>query len=54
MFLNAIIFSKLQKLYEQIESADTSYFLTFAPITTSFSNANFNFLNSNKLIIDYL
>lgn len=47
MYLNGIVFSKLQKLYQQAAGSDDRYFLTFAPIATSFSNVDFNFLNPN-------
>lgn len=47
MYLNAIVFSKLQKLYQQVAGRDDRYFLTFAPIAMSFSNVEFNFLNPN-------
>ena len=48
MYLNAIIFAKLQKLYENIDTDKTDpYFLAFAPTTVSFTNFDFNFLNPN-------
>ena len=52
MFLNAIIFSKLQKLYEEIDTDKDPYFLVFAPITLNFSNIEFNFLNPNPSSAD--
>lgn len=47
MYLNAIIFSKLQKMYQQIADQEDEYYLTFAPITLCLSNFEFNFLNPN-------
>ncbi len=52
MYLNAIIFMKLQQLFQQIDTVDDPYFLSFAPITTSFSNFDFNFLNPNPVSAD--
>src|SRR6478609_5550590 len=47
MFLNAIIFEKLRKVFTQLNADAEQCFLTFAPIPTNFSNEHFNFLNTN-------
>jgi hypothetical protein len=47
MYLNAIIFSKLQQLNDITINNDPSSFLTFAPVTMCFSNLEFSFLNPN-------
>src|SRR5215471_10610835 len=52
MFLNAIIFSKLQKLFQEVDTDTDPYFLVFAPITISFSNSHFKFLDPNASSAD--
>jgi hypothetical protein len=47
MFFNAIIFAKLEHLYRQITTRADEYFLTFAPVSTCFSNNDFGFLDPN-------
>lgn len=46
MFLNAIIFEKLKSVFNQLNAESGRYFLTFSPITTSFNNQDFNFLDN--------
>jgi len=46
MFLNAIIFEKLKSVFNQLNTVSGRYFLTFSPITTSFNNQDFNFLDT--------
>ncbi|NGM73940.1 carboxypeptidase-like regulatory domain-containing protein [Sphingobacterium sp. SGL-16] len=46
MFLNAIIFEKLKSVFNQLNKESGRYFLTFSPITTSFNNQDFNFLDN--------
>lgn len=46
MFSNAIIFRKLQSLFNQLNSEGQHYF-SFAPVPVSFTNDNFNFLRSD-------
>lgn len=46
MFLNAIIFEKLKSVFNQLNTESVRYFLTFSPITTSFNNQDFNFLDN--------
>lgn len=45
MFLNAVIFKKLERVFKQLNN-NTQYFLAFAPVTTSFTNNDFNFLQT--------
>ncbi len=46
MFSNAIIFRKLQSLFNQLNNENQHYF-SFAPVPVSFTNDNFNFLQSD-------
>jgi len=47
MFFNAIIFARLEHLYKQVTTKADEYFLTFAPVSTCFSNNDFGFLDPN-------
>ncbi|MBV8251384.1 MAG: carboxypeptidase regulatory-like domain-containing protein [Chitinophaga sp.] len=46
MFLNAIIFRKLQNVFSQLGNQQASCFQTFTPVATVFTNEDFNFLDT--------
>jgi hypothetical protein len=47
MYLHAIIFMKLENVFTQLNSNSNQYYLTFTPVSTAFTNTEFNFLDSS-------